>query len=136
MFVYIACANLLAMRFLVFALILSIFVSGYSAAAHVFGPDSCNSAAQEKIVDQSVDKAKCPSHQADQGQQKDTEQNKKAAAETCLSCTHCCASHAIGLYDYSAFDFQQPDTILHPPLVDVVTGDFLFSLLRPPKSLV
>ena len=94
-------------------LIFAIGFSGYSAAAHSFGPDSCDPAMMTKVVDDGMDMSDCPGHQADQDQQKDSDQSKSSKAK-CMDCTHCCTSHAMNILDYS-MNFQPQATILNLP---------------------
>jgi len=124
----------MTMRVFLILLIFAIGFSGYSAAAHAFGKDSCNPAAMSKMVDEGMDMSDCPGHQADQDQTKDTDAGK-TAQEKCMDCTHCCASHAMNLPDYS-MSFQPQTTVLNLPPTTGIDGDYLLSLLRPPKSLV
>lgn len=122
------------MKVLTLLLVFLIGFSGYSAAAHAFGADSCNPVALEKMADMGMDMADCPGHQADQDQQKDSDQGKSSKAK-CMDCTHCCASHAISLPNYS-MNFQPTSAVLNLPPTAGIDGDYLMSLLRPPKSLV
>lgn len=122
------------MRVILMLLIFAIGFSGYSAAAHAFGPDSCDPAMMTKLVDSGMDMSDCPGHQADQDQQKNADQDKFANGK-CMDCTHCCGSHAMNLPDYS-MNFQPQATILNFPPPTGIDGDYLMSLLRPPKSLV
>lgn len=122
------------MRVFLMLLIFAIGFSGYSAAAHAFGPDSCNSAATEKMADQGMDMSDCPGHQADQDKKADADQSKSSKTK-CMDCTHCCTSHAISLPDYS-MNFQPQTTVLNLPPTSGIDGDYLMSLLRPPKSFV
>lgn len=122
------------MRVFLMLLIFAIGFSGYSAAAHAFGPDSCNPAAMEKMADQGMDMSDCPGHQTDQDEQTDTDQSKSSKTK-CMDCTHCCTSHAISLSNYS-INFPPLAAVLNPQPLDLRVGDYFFSLLRPPKSLV
>ena len=122
------------MRVFLMLLIFAIGFSGYSAAAHAFGPDSCDPAMKAEMADSGMDMSDCPGHQADQDKQKDTDTSKTSKAK-CMDCTHCCASHAMNLPEYS-MNFQAQATVLNLPPTTGIDGDYLMSLLRPPKSLV
>jgi hypothetical protein len=128
----------MTMRVFLMLLIFAIGFSGYSAAAHAFGPDSCDPAMKAEMtnagMDHGLDMSDCPGHQADQDKQTDADQSK-SSKEKCMDCTHCCTSHAVNLSDYSV-NFLQPTAVLHPSLVHGYVDGLLTSLLRPPKSLV
>ena len=121
------------MRLFFCTLILSIFFSGYSSAAHAFGSMDCHPQGKTEISAPAMDMADCPGHQKSDDAQKETDGTPSKAK--CMDCTHCCASHAINLSGYS-MNFQPMVAVLNPPFVDGYNGDYLFSLLRPPKTLV
>lgn len=128
------------MRVLLMLLIFAIGFSGYSAAAHAFGHESCDPAMMMQMADDSaehegMDMSDCPGHEADQDQQKDADADKSSSKGKCMDCTHCCTSHAVSISEYSV-GFLPPSSVLNPPPLNLSAGDFLFSLLRPPKSLV
>lgn len=121
-------------------LIFAIGFSGYSAAAHAFGHQSCDPAMMEQMADDSVehegmDMSDCSGHHADQDQQKDADTDKTASKGKCMDCTHCCTSHAMSLSDYGVALIPQA-SVFAPTSVDQRVGDFLYSLKRPPKSFV
>lgn len=123
------------MRLFVMLLIFAIGFSGYSAAAHAFMKESCNPVVMAQAASVEVDMP-CPGHSAvEQNQQEDTDQSDQASKGKCMDCTHCCVSHAFNMPE-SSFNFLQPSAELNPLTVNGYAGDFLFSLLRPPKSLV
>lgn len=126
------------MRVFLILIIFAIGFSGYSAAAHAFGPDSCDPAMKAEMsasgMDQGMDMSDCPGHQADQDKKTDADQSKSSKTK-CMDCTHCCASHAMNLPDYS-MSFQPQTTVLNLPPTTGIDGDYLMSLLRPPKSFV
>lgn len=126
------------MRVFLMLLIFAIGFSGYSAAAHAFGPDSCDPAMKAEMVesgmDHDMDMSDCPGHQADQGKQVDADQSKSSKTK-CMDCTHCCTSHAISLPNYSV-NFPPLAAVLNPQPMHGYVDEFFFSLLRPPKSLV
>jgi hypothetical protein len=130
---------LMIMRVFLMLLIFAIGFSGYSAAAHAFGPDSCNPAMKAEKADSGMDQgmnmSDCPDHQADQDQQKNTDQSKTAKKGKCMDCTHCCTSHAISLPNFS-INLPQLAAVLNPKPIQGHVDDVFFSLLRPPKSLV
>lgn len=123
------------MRVLLMLLIFAIGFSGYSAAAHAFAPDSCNSTIKAELAGQGADMADCADLQDDQDRQADSGQGKNSD-KICLDCTHCCASHAMNLPNYD-FGLPKPESSrLSPSLEAVNNSDFIASMLRPPKSLV
>lgn len=117
----------MSMRTLIMIIILAIAFSGYSAAAHAFSMESCDPVAIEQPVH-------CADHQ-DSKSSDHSADTHKSATNACLDCHHCCASHAVGLSDYS---------VIHPPqaerhvatLADGYSDYFSFSLLRPPRTLI
>jgi len=130
------------MRVFLMLLIFAIGFSGYSAAVHAFGHGSCDPAMMMQTADDnsaahaSMDMPDCPEHRAHQDQQKDAGVYKTASKDKCIDCTHCCASNAMSLPDYGGASFLPQASILAPTSVDQSVGDFLYSLKRPPKSLV
>jgi hypothetical protein len=127
-------ATLMIMRMFLMLLIFAIGFSGYSAAAHAFGPDSCDPAMMSQMADDGMDMSDCPGHQAGQDKQKDADTSKTSKAK-CMDCTHCCASHAISLSNYSV-NFPPLAAVLNPQPMHGYVDDVFSSLLRPPKSLV
>ena len=123
------------MRVFLMLLIFAIGFSGYSAAAHAFGSDSCHSAMKAELAKFDMDVSECSGYQADQDQQKDADQNKSSKAQ-CMGCAHCCASHAMGLSNYDLGLPQLRASGLSPFLEASHNSDFIASMLRPPKSLV
>lgn len=124
---YAAHANLLTMRLFLFALILSIFVSGYVTAAHAFAPVSEGKGQVESM-------AFCDGCQpnTDSGDQDDSGKFNNGG---CMACHHCCSGQIV--FPSSAeFVPLHTTQALTPALVSNLTGDHTFSLLRPPKSLV
>ena len=128
------------MRVFLMIMIFAIGFSGYSATAHAFGHEYCDQAMMVQVDDHTgvhgnIDMSDCPGHQADQDQQKDADTDKADSKGKCMDCNDCCTSHAASLSDYSV-GFSQPLSVLNPLPLNLSAGDFLFSLLRPPKSLV
>jgi hypothetical protein len=127
------------MRLVVFALVLSLLFSGYSAAAHAFDPMPCHSSGIEKKADMDdmADCQDCPDHkgQMDKADSGDGNKDGDTAKHKCIACTHCCASHAMTIPDYS-FNMPLQTAVLNPLPVSGYVDGYLFSLLRPPKSLV
>lgn len=129
------------MRILLMLLIFAVGFSGYSAAAHAFGHETCDPAVMAQMADdndvehQAMDMSDCPGHQVDQGHQKDADTDKTANKGKCMDCTHCCTSHAMSLPDYRVIALPQT-SVSDLNSVDLLVGDFLYSLKRPPKSLV
>lgn len=122
------------MRVFLMLIIFALVFSGYSAAVHAFGKESCNPVAVSDVAENSMDMSDCPGHQAKPEHQQDSQTDKTAKGK-CMDCTHCCASHAINLLNH-AVDFPSQAAVLNPPPVNGFAGEYLFSLLRPPKSLV
>lgn len=123
------------MRLFVMLLIFAIGFSGYSAAAHAFMKESCNPVVMAQAASVEVDML-CPGHSAvEQNQQEDTDQSDQASKGECMDCTHCCTSPVLGL-SIQSNSFSSQATVLNPLTEAVHHSDFLFSLLRPPKSLV
>jgi hypothetical protein len=128
------------MRVFLMFLIFAIGFSGYSAAAHAFGHESCDPAMMMQMADNTVehegmDMSDCPGHQADQDQQKNVDTDKTASKGKCMDCTHCCTSHAINLSDYSV-KISSLEAALNTQPIHGHVDEVFFSLLRPPKSLV
>jgi len=132
------------MRITLILLIFAIGFSGYSAAAHAVGHQFCDQAMMVQIEDDnteeyatSVDMSDCPEHNKFyQGQQKDADTENVTTKEKCIDCTKCCASQVMNLNDYRSIFFPQ-SSVLEPTNVDLLhTGDFLFSLKRPPKFII
>lgn len=124
----------MAMRVFLMLIIFALVFSGYSAAVHAFGKESCNPVAVSDVAEDSMDMSDCPGHQTKPEYQQDS-QTAKTTKGNCMDCTHCCASHAINLLNHAA-DFPSRAAVLNPPPVNRFAGEYLFSLLRPPKSLV
>lgn len=118
------------MRVFLMLLIFAIGFGGYSAAAHAFADVSCNSVTMSHDTAGMTD---CPEGQAETS--KADNSNGTASKGACLDCTHCCASHALGLSAYS-HSFPPQASILNPLTEAVHHSDLLFSLLRPPKKTV
>lgn len=122
------CASLTAMRFLVFALILSIFVSGYMTAAHAFAPVSEGKGQVESMAFCDG----CPPNNTDSG---DQDGDEKFNNGDCMACHHCCSGQ-VAFPPSAGFNPMPTNQVLTPALVSDLTGDHTFSLLRPPQSLV
>ena len=120
------------MRVFVMMLIFAIGFAGYSAAAHASAQDSCNPAMAKDI--KSFD---CADHQAGHDQKKDASPDNDASGKgKCPDCNHCCAFHAAGLFSHDAMSIIPPGAAIPGwKPVTGLAGDYLSSLLRPPKSL-
>lgn len=116
------------MRWIFHILILAIFISGYAAAAHAFGPVSGDQG-QVQIAGV-VLCADCQNDNSGNAQDQDD-----GASGTCMNCHHCCAGH-IGFLPSSSIDFFKFSNILAPYHPENVASDYTFSLLRPPRILV
>jgi hypothetical protein len=132
-------ANLFIMRVFLMLLIFAIGFSGYSAAAHAFGHQSCDPAMMMQIEDASAespvstDMPDCPEHQSYQNLQKNADTEKVASKDKCMDCTQCCTSQLMSLHDFKGV-FLPRSSVLEPTYVDFLhIGDFLYSLKRPPK---
>ncbi|MCK6418273.1 MAG: hypothetical protein L6Q57_04955 [Alphaproteobacteria bacterium] len=116
------------MRFLVFALILSIFVSGYVTAAHAFAPVS---EGKGQIASMAFCND-CQPNNTDSGDQDNDDQFNNGG---CMACHHCCSGH-VAFPPAAGFNPIPTNQVMTPALVSNLTGDHTFSLLRPPKSFV
>jgi hypothetical protein len=110
------------MRGVLFIIIIALLLSGYSASAHVADLDDCNPQMELTGSTGANDFAK-------------TDNTDDATKAPCLDCHHCCVSHALQLNTAAVIMSAQP-ALLNPPHVPDYTGQYHFSLLRPPKSLV
>lgn len=115
--------NRMRMRMLIMLLIFAIGFSSYVSAANAFSAKDC-AGARAVMAD-------CADH-ADMGIKK---QASDEAMTICLDCHHCCTSHVLDVMA-SDFVFREHAASLYAPVVLNRTGDFLFSLLRPPRSFV
>lgn len=120
-------------------LIFAIGFSGYAAAAHSVAGESCNPAAMEMSSDHAAKAGMpdCPGHADDavQADSSDTADSSKSTKSICLDCHHCCTAHATAVTSYS-LNVPADDASLVMPPSDAHKVGRLFSLLRPPKSLV
>ena len=110
--------------FLVFAFILSSF----SAVAEAYCKDDC---VHTEASSQSLD---CADHQKPADGEKGS--NDKTSKSVCMDCYHCCSSHGVGLQSFGTHLVSVPASLvpLSPDAIDL--SGYLFSLLRPPKSLI
>jgi hypothetical protein len=117
------------MRVFLLLLIFAIGFSGYSTASHAFGEDSCASATQSEMASNTD----CATHTGNADAKKDTKNSDEKSV--CLDCIHCCASHVANLANWSV-SFS-PVTAGHSSALSPVLKDnYLFSLLRPPKTII
>lgn len=123
MFVIHSYAILMAMRLLLLLIIFAIGFSGYSAAAYAADNMTCNGEGR----------AGCQDFLQDSG---DTDQGDQTGKDQNSICQHCCSSHAAAYFATESVIFQLQAVILRPLPVLAYSGDYHFSLLRPPKSLV
>ena len=121
----------MTMRVFLMLMIFAIGFSGYSAAAHAYGDMGCQPNSKAEVVDQVMDMGDCLGHQ----EEGDTQNNTDKTSSKSMDCTHCCASHAINLSYYS-MNIHALAAVLNPPPQTENDGDYLFSLLRPPKFFV
>ena len=110
------------MRGVLFIITIAFLLSGYSASAHAADLDDCNPQMELTGSTGANDLAK-------------TDNTDDATKAPCLDCHHCCASHALEQSGVAVIASAQP-VLLNPPRVPDYTGQYFFSLLRPPKSLV
>lgn len=125
------------MRLFFMVLIFAIGFSGYSAAAHAYGSDSCNP--NVKIETSSMDRQITPdcSDHENNNQQKDSNQNHsmdKSASHSCCA-SHCCVIKAMDGADYKISYHPMKE---RPIIVfkGVSSSDFLFGIFRPPRLTV
>lgn len=110
------------MRIVLFLMILSLGLSGFTAASHAFsGMGTVTPAAADTMSD-------CPDH----AQKSDDSGHGKGL---CLDCHHCCTLHAVPLPAFVLTALER-DNVLNPLPVPDFTGRYPASLLRPPQSLV
>ena len=124
----------MTMRVFFMLLIFAIGFSGYSAAAHAFMQGDCDPISMSKMTEKGMDMSDCPGHKSDKEAKKDIAPSKTSKAK-CLDCTHCCMSHATFHQNYT-ISFPPIASILSPSVEDGEARDNLFSLLRPPRTLV
>lgn len=111
------------MRLFLAMMVFTITLSGYTAAAHAFVAETCETV-----------------HMMDHDSNGHMDQTDKAGKAdsskdiVCFDCHHCCASQ-ISVAPSVPAD-ALPRSVLNVPPVDKLAGNFTFSLLRPPKLLV
>lgn len=113
--------------FLVFAFILSSF----SAVTEAYCTGDC---AHIEASIQSSNAPHCADHQKSADNKKGSE--GKTSKSVCMDCHHCCSAHGAGLQSFDTHSLGVSASLvpLSPDAIDV--SGYLFSLLRPPKSLV
>lgn len=117
------------MRWVFHILILAIVLSGYVAAAHAFEPVS-DDQGQVQMVDMGNGCADCPG-----GNAADPPDQDNGTSKCCdMNCHHCCTGH-IGFPPVSDFSFSQLSGTVTLAYADNLAGDFVSSLLRPPRNL-
>lgn len=119
----------LTMRFVVFAIILSIMFSGFSATAH----NAIDSGCSIQTMMEKQDDSHCVDSQAD-----DNQTGKMApdhASKICADCLHCCGFHT--LLGQALYSINIEPKALPVAYADLYRlSDYISSLLRPPKTLV
>jgi hypothetical protein len=108
-------------------LIFAIGYSGFTAAAHAFGPISSEKA-------QAVSMASCVDCQTENTDNGDNDDNGKAS-NGCMSCHHCCGSQ-LGFHPDFSINIEITAGVLSPLPDQVPTDSHISTLLRPPKTLV
>lgn len=113
------------MRVFLMIMIFAIGFGGYAAAAHSNDMGSCNPVQQSDVG--------CDHQNQDDAQ---NDASDKADNSVCPECTHCCAGH-VGFYSpQPAIKILEQSAVLMPLPSQVITNSHVFSLLRPPKSIV
>lgn len=116
------------MRVLIVLLIFAINCSGFSTAAHAVAEVLCDSNGQGQV--ESI--IKCADHQFTSAVEKSTQSDTSSKTQ-CLDCIHCCAGHVLSM-TLSPLPFEAVSlNVSYPVLSDRITGNYHFSLLRPPK---
>lgn len=119
-----------AMKFLLSILVFCIFFSSFATVAEAYCKVDCS---HKQTESQASNLSHCADNQKNIDAEKSS--NGKSSKSICLECSHCCSSHAINLQSYSVGFYVQPSSI-PLPAENLGVGDYQFSLLRPPKTLV
>lgn len=114
------------MRVFIVLMIFLINFSGYSTAAHAFSDVFCDSKSGKQVEST----MHCPDHQTSENQKDTGDFNDHSQ---CPDCVHCCSGHVFNLSLTAPAAQTVFMPIAYPVLSDSVSGDYLFSLLRPPK---
>ena len=119
------------MRVFLILLIFAIGFGGFSAAAHAFDAQKCHT---EATTDAKADGSQhhCPEHMAAKGSTSDSDSDKEA--HICLSCDHCCVSHA-AFPQFIAALFTPDRNEAYEVFDAVVADNIVAGLKRPPKFL-
>jgi hypothetical protein len=114
------------MRLIFSLLIFAITLSGFLSAAHAFEPVS--------VVEAQAMGMACDNYQPDNSG--DTHNRDGVPAKGCdMGCHSCCSGNAALLSELSVH-FPIISIIQSAFHTDALTGDYVFSLLRPPRNLV
>ncbi len=116
-----------AMRLIFSLLIFAITLSGYMAAAHAF-----ELVAGEQT--QAMDMAACDGCQQDNSPDA-PDQNDDSTKNCGVNCPNCCSGSA-GFFFSTHMRLQPVSANLSSFYTDKLAGEYLFSLLRPPRNLV
>lgn len=117
------------MRWVFHILILTIVLSGYVAAAHAFEPVSGDQG-QVQMADMENGCVDCLDNSA-----ADTPDQDNGMSKCCdMNCHHCCTAH-IGFPPEFDFNLAQLSKTVTLAYADNLAGDFVSSLLRPPRTL-
>lgn len=112
-------------------LIFALFFSSFATVAEAYCKVDCSHA---EASSQSSEASHC----ADNQKNTDTEKNSngKTSKSVCMDCHHCCSAHGAGLQSFDTHSASVSGSLvpLSPDAIDV--SGYLFSLLRPPKTLV
>lgn len=118
------------MRILILMLVFAIGFSGFSAAAHAFDSSKCGQIFSVEKTDGVQND--CASHSKSDSQNDPT---SKDAKHSCLTCGHCCTSHAaLPLFSISIAVQVQKNAFAN--LNSEPDDDFISGLKRPPRILV
>lgn len=115
------------MRAIVFALILSIILGGFSSASHALGDVGCTQISIEKS-DQCLSNQD-PAEKSDSGKSDQT-------IKLCMDCLHCCGSHIVLNENSYSMSILPQAAVLNSWMETYLASDFITSLLRPPRSFV
>lgn len=117
------------MRILVLLLVFAIGFSGFSAAAHTFDSSKCGQISSVEEADDTQDA--CAQHAKNDFKDKQTSKDVK---HSCISCGHCCMSHAT--ITQGSINVAVP--VLKTAFVNINAepdDDFISGLKRPPRIL-
>lgn len=118
------------MRMLIFMLVLAIGFSGFSAAAHAFDSAGCGKTFSIEKADETQNN--CVNHFKTDSK---NDKNPNNSDHTCVSCGHCCMSHA-AITQYGIHIVIPTHKMAFSHVNDQSDDDFISGLKRPPRILV